>query len=51
MWLRVASNYPWWFEPDPLASYRNHGYSKVARLARSREMAKDSLKVLKIFEV
>lgn len=35
MWLRVAKNYPLYYEPTPLACYRIHSKSDTARLARS----------------
>ncbi len=48
MWLRIASNGPWWFEPEPLASYRSHEHNETARLAHSCEMVKDCLRALEI---
>ncbi len=35
MWKRVARLGPVWFEPEPLALYRVHGFSDSAKLARA----------------
>lgn len=32
MWKRIASQYPIWFEPKPLACYRMHAASETSRL-------------------
>ncbi|WP_244445159.1 glycosyltransferase [Microvirga sp. BSC39] len=31
MWVRIAANYPIWYEPEPLALYRLHDASSSAR--------------------
>jgi glycosyltransferase involved in cell wall biosynthesis len=31
MWVRIASRYPIWYEPEPLASYRMHAQSNTGR--------------------
>ncbi len=35
MWQRVASFYPVWYEPQPLACYRTHTHSHTSSLVRS----------------
>lgn len=35
MWKRVASYYPVWYEPQPLACYRTHASSHTSSLVRS----------------
>jgi glycosyltransferase involved in cell wall biosynthesis len=35
MWVRIASHYPVWFEPQPLAVYRMHSDSNTGRNTRS----------------
>jgi len=35
MWKRVASYYPVWYEPEPLACYRTHASSHTSSLVRS----------------
>ncbi len=35
MWKRITLNYPVWFEPQPLACYRQHSISFTSSLSRS----------------
>jgi hypothetical protein len=35
MWKRIASQYPLWFEPQPLAGSRRHSRSATRKLMRS----------------
>lgn len=35
MWKRIATTYPVWYEPQPLACYRQHSNSDTLRLMRS----------------
>ncbi len=35
MWVRIASRYPIWYEPQPLAYYRMHSASNTGRNERS----------------
>ena len=35
MWKRIAVEYPVWYEPQPLASFREHAKSESARLKKS----------------
>lgn len=37
MWQRIAVHYPVWFEPEPLACYRQHDKSLTGMLGRSGE--------------
>lgn len=37
MWKRITLNYPVWFEPQPLACYRQHPISLTSSLSRSGE--------------
>ena len=37
MWKRIAVQYPIWYEPKPLASYRKHRYATTRTLQRSGE--------------
>lgn len=37
MWVRIAANYPIWYEPEPLALYRMHTNSNTGRHVRSGE--------------
>jgi len=37
MWKRVASRYPLWYDPEPLACYRQQGRSASRALIRSGE--------------
>jgi glycosyltransferase involved in cell wall biosynthesis len=35
MWKRIATQYPLWYEPEPLACYRRHGQSTTRKLMHS----------------
>jgi glycosyltransferase involved in cell wall biosynthesis len=37
MWVRIASSYPVWYEPEPLAMYRMHDDSNTGRHVRNGE--------------
>ena len=37
MWVRIASRYPVWYEPEPLACYRMHANSNTGRHVRTAE--------------
>ncbi len=41
MWMRIAAQYQVWYEPQPLACYREHGSSDTSRLKRSGEDVRD----------
>jgi glycosyltransferase involved in cell wall biosynthesis len=34
MWVRIAASYAVWYEPEPLACYRNHEANETSRLRR-----------------
>ncbi|WP_062291799.1 glycosyltransferase [Nostoc piscinale] len=50
MWRRIAVNYPIWFEPQPLACYREHSSSDTSRLTRSGANLIDICKSIDIAE-
>lgn len=50
MWVRIASHYPVWFEPKPLACFRKHSGSQTSKLRKSREDMPDILKAFAIVE-
>jgi glycosyltransferase involved in cell wall biosynthesis len=35
MWVRIASQFPVWYDPEPLALYRMHSHSNTGRHVRS----------------
>jgi glycosyltransferase involved in cell wall biosynthesis len=47
MWVRIAANYPVWFDPRPLACYRLHDRSETKRLKRADLDIVDVLKAIK----
>ncbi|MBI1178627.1 glycosyltransferase [bacterium] len=49
MWVRVAVNYPIWFEPEPLAVYRSHGHSSTSQKMLTGENVRDIGRCLSIF--
>jgi glycosyltransferase involved in cell wall biosynthesis len=50
MWVRIAMNYPVWYEPEPLALYRMHDTSNSGRYHRTGETARDLKRFFKIIE-
>jgi hypothetical protein len=48
MWVRIAASYPVWFEPEPLAEYRQHGTSSTARQQRTGENVQDFRRAIEI---
>ncbi|HSR19235.1 MAG TPA: glycosyltransferase, partial [Ignavibacteriaceae bacterium] len=50
MWVRIASQYPIWYEPMPLALYRIHNDSNTGRHIRSGEEMKYNCFAIKIFQ-
>ena len=48
MWVRIASRYPVWYEPEPLACYRVHTNSETARLRQLGEDLSDQAKAIPI---
>ncbi len=41
MWVRIAAQYPFWFEVEPLAVYRTHSNSLSGRAVRTAQDMKD----------
>jgi GT2 family glycosyltransferase len=48
MWVRIAANYPVWYEPEVLAEYRMHGSSSTNRNVRTGENIRDTLRAIEI---
>jgi glycosyltransferase involved in cell wall biosynthesis len=48
MWVRIASRYPVWFEPEPLALYRIHSASSSGRLTRTAESIRDTRRAIEL---
>jgi glycosyltransferase involved in cell wall biosynthesis len=49
MWVRIATQYPVWYETRMLALYRRHAENESARLAASGAQEPDLLKTISIF--
>lgn len=50
MWKRIATQYPMWYEPEPLAGYRQHGQSTTRKLMHSGRDIADVRRSIKISE-
>lgn len=50
MWVRIAANYPIWYEPEPLALYRMHQISNTGRHIRSGDDMKYTRVAIDIFK-
>jgi len=48
MWLRLAARYPFWYEPKPLAFFRDAGDSEGTRLMASGDIIADARRVIDI---
>jgi glycosyltransferase involved in cell wall biosynthesis len=48
MWVRIATSYPIWYEPKPLAHYRIHDQSNTGRHIRSAANMAYTRKAIKI---
>jgi glycosyltransferase involved in cell wall biosynthesis len=48
MWVRIAANYPIWYDPALLAEYRRHGNSLTGQSVRSGEDIQDLRLVVQI---
>jgi glycosyltransferase involved in cell wall biosynthesis len=48
MWKRISVHYPVWYEPKPLACYRQHSTSDSSRLVRSAKNLSDTRRAIKI---
>jgi glycosyltransferase involved in cell wall biosynthesis len=49
MWVRIASRFAIWYEPQILASYRRHTASLASRSFRSGQNLRDSRTAIRIF--
>lgn len=50
MWVRIAANYPIWYEPEPLAAYRMHLNSNTGRHVRTGEDMRYTREAIEIFK-
>ena len=50
MWVRIASRYPVWYEPEALAEYRLHGASLAARAYPTGHNAQDLRQAMEIIQ-
>lgn len=50
MWVRVASEYPVWYETEPLAAYRMHSASNTGRHVRSGDDMRYTRMAIEIFK-
>ena len=50
MWVRIAANYPIWYEVEPLAAYRMHTNSNTGRHIRTGEDMKYTREAISIFK-
>jgi glycosyltransferase involved in cell wall biosynthesis len=50
MWVRIAANYPIWYEVEPLALYRMHSNSSSGRHMRTGENMRDVRRAIEIFQ-
>ncbi|QDV36258.1 glycosyltransferase family 2 protein [Tautonia plasticadhaerens] len=48
MWCRIASRYPVWYEPSPLACYRQHEGSETAALMEAGAVVPDIRRAISI---
>jgi len=49
MWVRIASAYSVWYEPQLLACYRRHRSSETSRLTSSGKIGSDLLAAIEVF--
>jgi len=50
MWVRIAANYPIWYEVEPLAVYRMHLHSNTGRHIRTGEDIRYTRHAIQIFK-
>lgn len=50
MWVRIAANYPIWYETEILAAYRIHSGSNTARYSHTGENLKDVRNAIEIIQ-
>lgn len=48
MWVRIAAEYPVWYELQPLALYRIHAHSLTSKASRTGQNAQDLRRVIEI---
>jgi glycosyltransferase involved in cell wall biosynthesis len=48
MWVRIAFRYPYWYEPEALACWREHATSETRRLAKLNILGPDLIRGLDI---
>lgn len=48
MWVRIASRFPVWYEPRPLAAYRRHALNESSRLAAHGKVWPDMARAIGI---
>jgi glycosyltransferase involved in cell wall biosynthesis len=51
MWVRIAAEYPVWYEVEPLALYRMHSTSNTARYICTGEALRDARRAIEIFQL
>jgi GT2 family glycosyltransferase len=50
MWVRIAAQYPVWYEVEPLALYRVHSKSLTGRCARTGQNVRDLRRIVEIIQ-
>ena len=50
MWVRIAAQYPIWYETEPLAAYRMHSNSNTGRHVRNGDDVRYNQMAIKIFK-
>ena len=50
MWVRIAARYPVWYEPEPLAVYRQHANSSSSRQIQTGENMRDVRRALSVIQ-
>ncbi|MBE9178459.1 glycosyltransferase [Oculatella sp. LEGE 06141] len=50
MWVRIAAQYPVWFEVEPLAAYRMHSASNTGNAVRTGENIRDVCRAIDLFQ-
>src|SRR5688500_6661742 len=49
MWVRIASQYPIWYETEPLAAYRMHSAANTGRHLRNGDDVRYNRMAIEIF--
>jgi hypothetical protein len=50
MWIRIASSYPIWYEPEPLAKYRKNSNSLTSNNIRNATVIRDMARMISILK-